>query len=182
MEMYFHWASQTLLRNSRYTQPYGTCPCSKVCVLPFCTGCNSAPPTHTHTHKQLDNPTNTNTYEAPSARGFTYRAAARWDKGVQNTSGARAAGVSSMLHASSNCCVAAPPAEPRAHAHDTKGGDHRENISLPARRQSQKHCNLTRERALGEGTPEPSLVAHTQYRHRNKGGRWGAHCNINPVL
>jgi hypothetical protein len=30
--MYFHWASQTLLKNSRYTQPYGTCLCYKVCV------------------------------------------------------------------------------------------------------------------------------------------------------
>ncbi len=24
MQMFFHWASQTLLKNSRYTQPYGT--------------------------------------------------------------------------------------------------------------------------------------------------------------
>jgi hypothetical protein len=30
--MYFHWASQTLLKNSRYTQPYGTRLCYKVCV------------------------------------------------------------------------------------------------------------------------------------------------------
>jgi hypothetical protein len=32
--MCFHWASQTLLKNrdSRYTQPYGTCLCYKVCV------------------------------------------------------------------------------------------------------------------------------------------------------
>ncbi len=30
--MCFHWASQTLLKNSRYTQPYGTRPCYKVCV------------------------------------------------------------------------------------------------------------------------------------------------------
>ncbi len=30
--MYFHWASQTLLKNSRCTQPYGACLCYKVCV------------------------------------------------------------------------------------------------------------------------------------------------------
>jgi hypothetical protein len=28
----FHWASQTLLKNSSKTQPYGTCVCYKVCV------------------------------------------------------------------------------------------------------------------------------------------------------
>jgi hypothetical protein len=33
--MYFHWASQTLLKNSRYTQPYGTCLCYKVCVCKY---------------------------------------------------------------------------------------------------------------------------------------------------
>jgi hypothetical protein len=27
-----HWASQSLLKNSRYTRPYGTCLCYKVCV------------------------------------------------------------------------------------------------------------------------------------------------------
>jgi hypothetical protein len=31
MYMYVHRASQTLLKNSRYTQPYGTCLCNKVC-------------------------------------------------------------------------------------------------------------------------------------------------------
>jgi hypothetical protein len=32
MYVCFHWASQTQLKNSRYTQPYGTCLCYKVCV------------------------------------------------------------------------------------------------------------------------------------------------------
>jgi hypothetical protein len=32
MNMYLHWASQTLLKNIRYTRPYGTCLCYKVCV------------------------------------------------------------------------------------------------------------------------------------------------------
>jgi hypothetical protein len=32
MNMYFQWASQTLLKNSMHTQPYGTCLCYKVCV------------------------------------------------------------------------------------------------------------------------------------------------------
>jgi hypothetical protein len=32
MEKVFHWASQMILKNSRYTQPYGTCLCYKVCV------------------------------------------------------------------------------------------------------------------------------------------------------
>ncbi len=36
MYMYFHWASQTLLRASRYTQPYGTSLCYKVCVCTLC--------------------------------------------------------------------------------------------------------------------------------------------------
>jgi hypothetical protein len=33
MLLHFHWASQTPLRNSRYSQPYGTRPCYKMCVL-----------------------------------------------------------------------------------------------------------------------------------------------------
>jgi hypothetical protein len=32
MYMYSDWASQALLRNSRYTQPYETCLCYKVCA------------------------------------------------------------------------------------------------------------------------------------------------------
>ena len=41
--MYFHWASQTQLKNSRYTQPYETCLCYDVCVqVPGAAECGAA--------------------------------------------------------------------------------------------------------------------------------------------
>jgi hypothetical protein len=45
--MYFHWASQPLLKNSRYAQPYGRCLCYKVCVYGRC-ACICGPHTSPH--------------------------------------------------------------------------------------------------------------------------------------